>query len=516
MDNNYDIIIIGAGVGGLTCGNLLAKEGFKVLILEQHFLPGGYCTSYKRKGYTFDVPVIIGNLRKGDNFRRLFEYIGVSDKIEFFEINKLAKIVGPDMSIDWHSDTYKLEYEFISKFSEERFAIRKFFREIRKIWDEIEEAHYKPNLLQKLTYPVRFPSLVKYRHYTLSRYLDKHFKNDKLKEFIGKEAITLGLDADRISALFYIGYIMSYSFGGIWYPKGGFQKISDAFANRFTEQGGVLKLKKKVKKILIKSGRAIGVELDDQKKIYAKYIISNADTKQTFLKLVGTQNLKSGFIKKINKLEQSVSGLVVKLGVDMELPDFSDYAWIFSFSEYGSTKKILKLNADNKLDLANYDFSIETSSFIEQKKDPNHKNNVVSLVLLPVPYNYKDKWRCSNQKEYEQLKTSIADTLIKKAERFIPNLSKHIVVRDISTPLTYERYTSAYEGGWYDLAATPKQALSNKMGPKTSIRGLYLTGAKTILGSGLTAAIPAGLYTADTILKKKLTLGKSHLRYDLT
>ena len=222
----------------------------------------------------------------------------------------------------------------------------------------------------------------------------------------------------------------------------------------------------------------------------------------------GTLNKK--FTDKVENLEQSISGFVVKLAVDIDLPQIYNYAWLFHFPEYGSVTKMLELNDSDEIDLDKYSFSIDCSSLVS-----HDKYNTIGLVMLPAPYNYKNKWQADNRQEYEKLKESIADDLIKKAEEFIPELSKHIIVKDISTPLTYERYTSATGGAWYDTAATPKQSLTNKLGPDTSIKGLYLTGAKTMLGLGLTGAIPAGLYTADMILKGKLTGGKSYIKDEL-
>ncbi len=510
MRQKYDAVIIGAGIGGLTCANLLAKNGLKVLMIEQHFKPGGYCTSYKRDGVSFDVPLIIGNMRKGDPIAGLFSYIGVDKKIKFLEIERLAKIVGPDTTIEWYADSYKLEHEFISKFFHEKKAIQKFFRVLRKLWDEMQEAHYKPNFFQMLAYPFKFPNLVKYNNKTLKEMLDGFFKDEKLKEFLSREAITIGLAPNTVSALYYIGYITSYAFGGIWYPDGGFQKMSDAFADCFKEYGGDIKLKTKVKKILIESNVAKGVELDNGEKIYAEYVISNADTKRTFLDLIDSNHLDKKFIDKVKNLEQSISGVVVKLAVNMEIPDLASCGWLFHFPEYRSIEKMLELNKKDEMDLDSYSFSIDTSALIA-----NERYNVISLVLLPAPYNYKNKWLSHDRKEYEKLKEEVADNLIKKAEKFIPGLSENIVVKDISTPLTYERYTSATDGGWYDIAVTAKQSLGCRLGPDTSIKGFYLTGAKTVLGPGVTGAIPAGLYTADMILKGKLTGGRSCLKDEL-
>jgi phytoene dehydrogenase-like protein len=514
MKSQYDIIIIGSGIGSLTAGNLLAKNGKRVLILEQHFQPGGYCTSYVRKGCTFDIPSLMTNMRKGDPVEQLFCYLGVNKKVEFIEIDKLARIEGPNISIDWYTDTYKLEYEFISKFPHESKALRLFFKTIRDLWLEMQEAHYKPTLLQAITYPLRFPKLVKYCNDTFGKFTSRFFKDEKLKELLGKEAITLMMSEGRISALFYIGMIMSYAQGGIWYPKGGFQKISNGFVECFKDAGGELRLKSQVKKIIIENSKVAGVELSNGEKYQAPIVISNADTKNTFLKLIEPGHLTKKFINKIQNLQQSYSGFVVKLGVSMSIDKLNNYGWLFHFPEYGSTERMMNLADNDEIDFNNCSFSIDTSTLMA---DPSENKNlsIISLVVLPLSYKAMDVWKSADREEYKALKEELADKLIAKAEAFIPGLSKNIVIRDISTPLTYERYTSATGGGWYDTAATPAQSLTNKMGPETPVKGLYLTGAKSILGAGLVSAIFAGLYTSDRLLNGQLTGGKNFLRPQL-
>jgi len=512
MDSKYDAIIIGAGLGGLTCGNLLAKHGFKVLIAEQHFVPGGYCTSYKKNNFVFDVPVIMTDMREGDLSRQLFSYLDICDKIDFIEIEILSKIIGPDINLNWYSDTYKLEQEFISKFPEETKSIQRYFKEIRKLWKEMQNTHYKPSLLQMITYPFRFPKTVKYNNYTFDQFVCKFIKNEKLRDLLGKEAITLGLSRHKISALYYIAMIMSYATGGIWYPKGGFQQIADRFAESFQNYGGVLKLKTEVKRILLENRQAVGVELVSGEKQYAKYIISNADTKKTFLNLLQPENAAKTLKRKINRLEQSLSGFVVKLAVKMELSELKNCAWLFYFPEYGSTCQMLNLAASDDLDIENCSFSIETAPL----SDPSEEGiSIINLVVLPVSYNYKNKWLSEDKNKYNDLKNKVARQLIEKAEKFIPGLSGNILAMDIATPITFERYTSSTNGGWYDIAVTSKQSLNHRMGPDTKIRGLYLTGAKTIPGPGINTAISSGLFTADMILKGQLTGGKCYLKADL-
>src|SRR5208283_3899060 len=100
----YDVIIVGSGIGGLVCGNLLSKHGRNVLILERHDKPGGYVTSYRRKGFLFDVVKVIGGLRKSAPIERIFSHIGVDKKIEFIEVDKVFRFIYPDRTVEVSTD----------------------------------------------------------------------------------------------------------------------------------------------------------------------------------------------------------------------------------------------------------------------------------------------------------------------------------------------------------------------------------------------------------------------------
>ncbi len=266
--NKYDALIIGSGIGGLICGALLAKHGLDTLILEQHFKPGGYVQSYKRDKFTFDVVHAIGGLKKGSQLERIFSYIGVDKKVEFIEIDKTFKFIYPDITIDCYTDINRYKQELINNFPEEKEGIHKYFKTMQSIWKEMQSSYYRPTLSQFLTYLIRFPNLVRYYHSTHQEILDRFFKDTRLKEILGSGWGYLGLNNPRISGLYLMGMYMSYHAGGAWYPKGGYQKISDAFAECFKEYGGNLRLNTKVKKILIKKTGLLGLSLMMVKKLW--------------------------------------------------------------------------------------------------------------------------------------------------------------------------------------------------------------------------------------------------------
>src|SRR5208283_4318032 len=159
-----DVIIVGSGIGGLTCGALLAKNGLNTVILEQHSRPGGYVTSYKRNGFLFDVVHVIGGLREGAPIEKIFSYLGLTEKVEFIEVEKTFKFIYPDVTIDCYTDIEKYEQELIDNFPDEAEGIHRYVETSRRIWDEILNSDYSPTSLQLLSYPVRFPNLVKFQN----------------------------------------------------------------------------------------------------------------------------------------------------------------------------------------------------------------------------------------------------------------------------------------------------------------------------------------------------------------
>ena len=161
-----------------------------------------------------------------------------------------------------------------------------------------------------------------------------------------------------------------------------------------------------------------------------------------------------------------------------------------------------------ELDANTMGLGMAVSTLKDKEMVPDGKH-VLDLIYMPAPYEYFKK---DTKKEYIKLKEDISKRMIEAAENLIPDLGKHIIVKDVSTPLTYERYTGATEGGWYDIDCSPKQAIMGRIRNKTPIRGLYLTGAKTFPGSGMFGSIQAGLFTADSILRGRLTRGKGILK----
>jgi len=508
--NILDTIIIGAGIGGLTTGNLLAKNGQNVLILEKHFQVGGFVTTYKRKKYPMDVVHVIGGLRNDAPIDRIFRYLNLYSKVKFNEVEKVFIYRFPGYDISCYTDMEKYRAELKNNFPEEQKNIDRVLDEMTKVWEQILASYYNPSILRLAVYPIRFSKLVKYQHWSFEKFLVQFTADHKLKKVLSAGWGYNGLNISRVSALYMIAMLMSYHTGGAWYPKGGFQNLSNALAENFKEYGGTIKTMTEVEKIIIRDQAAVGVMTNKGEEFLAKNIVSNSDTKNTFLNLFERDSVPNKVHQKVRNYKQSVSGFVVHLVVNMQIPESLSCGCVMYFPSFDTEEHQFSLweKGQMEVDVDTMGLGMAVSTFKDKEMVPEGKH-VLDLIYMPAPYEY---FKRDTKEEYIKLKEDISERMIKAAENLIPDLGKHIIVKDVSTPLTYERYTGATEGGWYDIDCSPKQAIMCRIRNKTPVRGLYLTGAKTFPGSGMFGSIQAGLFTADSILRGSLTRGKGILK----
>jgi prolycopene isomerase len=252
-----------------------------------------------------------------------------------------------------------------------------------------------------------------------------------------------------------------------------------------------------VTKILIEDGKAVGLELESGEKIKAKYVVSNADARQTFLKLAGEEWLPEEFTQKLLEMEVWPSAFLISLGVDMDLGPMGFGGEAIHYSPAESIEEL------TTTDPAKMGIDIIIQSLRDPTLAPPGQHAVSIMTLLP--YDYEDRWHTKDGKrgeEYRKLKEQVADQLIASAENVIPGLSKRIVYKDVATPLTYERYTLNYQGSIMGWLSTPENiAWIYGWGQRTPIENLYQAGHWTLPGGGIPTVIFSGKTAAQLILK---------------
>jgi all-trans-retinol 13,14-reductase len=477
-EDEYDVIIVGSGVGGLVCGSLLSKWGYKVLVLEQHYQVGGYCSSFMRKGFIFNAGVedVSGLWEKGP-ITYLLKELGLRKEDLFVKNTREYVFKGR------HIRAESLE-EFIEilsgMFPDEKENIRAFFEEAEKAYEECyreAEVYGTPlpaELIAKvfgerklLDYPREHPHFYDWMNKSFKEKLDEYFRNEDLKALLCALLGYVGTTPDKTPASSALTACVSYYLHGGYFPKGGAQKFANSLRDFIVSHGGTVLVNHKVDRILVEDGKAVGVKSGDR--IFrAPIVVSNVNAKTTFLELVGRDNLKKEFVEYIMGLKMSPSCFMVFLGLDMDL------------SSYPTLIK----NMDDGYEIV-----------INSNADPSLAPRGKASITILTSASYED-FPERGTEEYMRKKQELSEILINKAEKLIPNLSRHIVVKDAATPKTFERYTFMPQGAIYSF----DQSIGVKRPYfKTPIKGLYLVGASTFPGGGIEAVTISGIICAYDI-----------------
>ncbi len=482
-ENEYDVIIVGSGIGGLTCGALLSKRGYKVLVLEQHYQVGGYCSSFKRRDFIFNTGVEnVSGLWKRGPVSYLLKELGLR-KDELFIKNKVRYIFkGREINA---SNLREFMEVLSDMFPHEKKRIYAFFEDARKAYEECyKDMEYGTPLpawlivkvydrKKLLDYPKEHPYFYDWMNKTYKEKLDEYFTSEDLKTLLCALIGYLGTKPEETPASSALTAVVSYYIYGGYFPKGGAQGFANSLKSIIEENGGKVLTRHRVDRILVEDGEVRGVRVGD-KVFKSSIVVVNANAKTALLELVGEENLDRNFAKYIRSLKMSPSCFMVFLGVDIDL---SNYPTIIEDLDEG--------------------FNIVINSNADPSLAPRGKASVTILTGANY-YDFPER----GTKEYLEKKREFAERLIKKAEKVIPGLSKHVIVQDAATPKTFERYTSMPEGAIYAFDQSIK---TKRPYFKTPIKGLYLASASTFPGGGIEAVIISGIICANDICNWKLT-----------
>jgi all-trans-retinol 13,14-reductase len=498
---NYDIIIIGAGLGGLVAGAKLAKEGKKVLLIEQHHIPGGCATNFKRVGSNMDVGLHeIGDIEEGSMQGDIFRDLKISENIEFLKLPEFYRFTNGRIDIVIPDSRKEAERILIEKYPEEEKGIKKFFSAIMGFRNELNRMPRRglKLLLVLPFFPLLFPRIVFSMNKTVSQFMDKLIKNDDLKL-----ALTANIgyyhDNPKTMAYSYFAIAQSGYYSGGYYIKGGSQKLSDYLAKFITDNGGKIMLGHKVAKIITENNKAIGVEYhkrssaDSPIKIFGNYIIANAAVPNVFNDLL-PKGLNTNAKANINKMEIACSLLSIYFFFKKPIKEMGNKHYsTFVFHPEVHDWHDLNFHVDYKE--RGFVF-VDYSQIDSQLAAPGKGVGAICSV------DYIDDWITLNDAEYKTRKEEVAKIYIEQLDKLIPGIKDQIEYYEVGTPKTIERYTLNPKGTPYGFAQIPSQASIRRVSQKSSIENLYFASAWTMPGGGFTGAMLSGWFCAEEIIKK--------------
>ncbi len=503
----WEVIIIGAGGGGLSAGATLARAGVKPLVLEQHNKAGGYMTNFHRGGYRFEVSLhMMDGLDEGGLTSSLFRELGIYDRVKLLKFDPLYRAVFPDITLDVPADVNAYIKLLQEKFPKEAAGIAALFDKLFAIGKDIEELSRLMNAPLHIKI-IKFPlvpilqwDFISNMFTTIDDFVKGYISDTKATAVILQLGNFMGVPPSQSPAVLTAAMLESYHHYGVFHFEGGSQAVSNALAGVIRENGGEVRLNTRVRKILVEDGAACGVETVDGKKIYSNYVISNADGYHTYVDLVGEENLDKDYVEYVKGLKPGVSVLTVYLGTNMDLSktQFKNVGEIFYSPSYNietGWENIIKMNIEQM------DLVIAFMSNTDPTCAPGGKSTII--ITTGGNYEWNERWQTGKgHAEYEKVKMMMADRAIASAERLIPGLKKSIEIVEVGTPITMEKYTLNYKGSIIGWAPTPDQSLLNRMKQAGPIKRLYLAGAWTFPCGGQSAVLGSGNTAARMVLKE--------------
>lgn len=500
--DKYDVIIIGAGVGGLVCGNYLVRMGKKVLILEHGRTVGGNISGIRRKGYYFDA-----GSQSTENVGILFpilQDLGIFDPGDWDRAD--WRWVTPDCDVDL-KDFEQIRGDFKRAFPASASDIDAWF-------DFIEPGCELMKDLMSSTFPLLRRGAERYRILArmsrtglpMLKVMPEAMRgpgSEKGREIFRDPRLAfLFCEFGDANMLLFMYFSFWYSFlYDYTYPKGGLAALAHMLADSFREKGGEIKLSSTVDKVLTAGDTAVGVETSEGERYLAGKIVNTGNPRRLVTQMCDPALFPAKYRAQMANGPVSISVATAFLGLDMpddELARTMRAHHTMYWRTYGTSADIY----DPDLHRKNWSM-LSWCSMHDKSLAPDGRNSLI--VQIPIPYDWMNGWGTGSSDPmarndaYRKLKEKVLDDVVEDTEYILPGLRGRLEYRELATPRTLSRYTLNPQGsimGWsYDMYRTPLFGRFARF--KTPVKNLYMAGHYAIWPGGIVFSALSGKLVAE-------------------
>ncbi|MDD5748981.1 MAG: NAD(P)-binding protein, partial [Actinomycetota bacterium] len=495
IKDSYEVIVIGAGIGGLSAASILSQKGVEVLLIEQSDKPGGLCSSFKMDDFTFDLAVsnIQGFGEIGFHvIRTLFDFL--NQQIELIPLEMSYSMFIEDNKIDLHCDRHAFTSEIGAIFPEQAGSIMSFLREMETTYNAVLDCSGPPQPGSDESALAKFAHFFKHPFSSMrsTRYL-KRSARDVLSKYTDDPSFHRFLEADLyLSTGYRLSELSSTSaalalfdrhFEKAHYPIGSSQQIPDKLEKRIVENGGRIIFRTPVKQVIVKEGRARGVELANGQRIFSEVVISNIPVEQLYLSLIESSSLQPDTISWAKSIERTRSFFIF-YGIHEDQVDEKTPPGLIIIKEPVSPHNYIRVKIPSL-----HDPNLSPEGFHSVCVEVSRGESISVPSGMPT-----------QGKESEELLLEEAGSALETIDSYMPGLASP-ATKKLVFPLDNEKIFSSPSTIATGSPRIPDSLMPASLpGAVAEIDGLFLTGHSTYFGKGIAPACASGINCAIATL----------------
>jgi all-trans-retinol 13,14-reductase len=491
----FDYVVLGAGLGGLSVAACLTKQGYRVAVLEQHYLAGGACHSFNYGDYTFCADVhYISQCGYGHTIHQFLDYIEADVSFNSLGPDCIDRVITPDVDFKIPVGWENLRTRLLATFPEEAGPINRYCDEIKHIHEELrsilsEVDWYQQKWSDWLKLP-KYWHLFSRRNWTLQDLYDYAGLSPKLQDLLAGQSGDYALPPDQIALFTHTSLVSDYA-EGAYYPKYHFKSFIDTIVASITAGGGAIEYSAPVQSIQVINHEVMGVVAGGKTYQATKAYISDLDPKKT-VQLMGENALSKGENHRLTDYEYSSSAFNIYLGLDrtFEPEKYGIGNWNVWYYPTGNLNASHQRQLEGNLRHPWIFLSCPTMKSREPGMAPNG-NHVLEIATV-CPYESFKVLHETDPKAYKEKKRAVYQDVMHSVRDLIPDINNYTRMKLYGTPTTSEYYLGQPEGNIYGAKLIPKQVGLNRLGYRTEIPNLFLVGASAgypsvpgVIGNGM-------------------------------
>lgn len=517
----WDAIVVGSGLGGLCAAAYLCAAGRRTLVVEAHYVAGGNSQVFRReqhgRAWEFDVGIhYIGECGRDGSIAAVLHGLGLAERVVFRPLDPdcYSILHFPDLEFRIPCGWDRYKKRLIETFPDQAEGLSAVVDVMQRVADAGRRLGRGEIAIGELAQ--RTPIFLQWGLRPVTELFAEHRLSDRAAAVLLGEQGCYAVRPSRTPVAMAAG-LTDHFLRGAFYPEGGGQVIAARLIEAIRAFGGEVRTNTPVRRVRVENGRVAGVIVGKPTQrpvaIDAPVVISNADVKRTFLELVGAEHFSTQTVDRIRSLRMSLPLFCVYAGIDIDLAALG-----FTNSNHFVFEGYDLEAAYDELEAGQLSSKAMTYITTASLKDPTSRQlappgctNLQIMTVAPADYSVwnvdrgpAEGGRYHRDPEYRRRKDETCDRLIAAAESVIPDLRRHLVWKEAATPVSQERFTRSTGGTSYGIETSLDQAGPFRVGPRTEIPGLFLSGASTPSGLGIAGVMRSGVDAASQVLDTDL------------